>query len=215
MIKKSFFIIVLVIIASKVQAQTTLGIGIVSIAFDAQTRLAFYVDSLDKKPVRVLRFYNNPEIDAVSIVDLEKQRKWLKPEMMWLDYHVLNFRVLADSGRWFKVIVNNENGLAFWIKKTAKTRFKSWETYLKGMFSIARIPDYPQKIRTKPDEQSPEIAYTGTDCFIVKSVQGDWVEIATPDYCDNSYTGSTTRIRSGWIRWRDGNRLIIEYFFTS
>lgn len=79
----------------------------------------------------------------------------------------------------------------------------------------ALLSSSPQKIRTEPDERSQEIEYHGTDCFVVKSMKGEWIEIATPAYCDEDLTGSTTPIKSGWIKWRDGDKLIIEYFTTS
>ena len=50
---------------------------------------------------------------------------------------------------------------------------------------------------------------------MVKSINGDWIEISTPDYCDENYTDSTAPIKSGWIKWRQGNKLLIDYFITS
>jgi hypothetical protein len=45
-------------------------------------------------------------------------------------------------------------------------------------------------------------------------MNGDWIEIFTADYCDESYTDSKTKIESGWIKWRQGNKLLIEYYIT-
>jgi len=83
------------------------------------------------------------------------------------------------------------------------------------MFGVARLPSSTQKIRTEPDEKSQEIEYQGTDCFVVKSMKGDWIEITTPNYCDENFTDSKTPIKSGWIKWRKGNELLISYFTTS
>lgn len=83
------------------------------------------------------------------------------------------------------------------------------------MFGVERLSNHPQKIRTEPNEISKEIEYQGTDCFIVKSMKGDWIEITTPDYCDENFTDSKTPIKSGWIKWLKGDELIINYFTTS
>jgi hypothetical protein len=39
----------------------------------------------------------------------------------------------------------------------------------------------------------------GKDCFQVKLMKGDWVEIFIADYCDDLYTDSKTKIKSAWI----------------
>lgn len=46
-------------------------------------------------------------------------------------------------------------------------------------------------------------------------MRGDWIEIFTADYCEDGYTESKTKIKSGWIKWKQGNTLLIEYFITS
>ncbi len=210
MVKTSLFVVVLIIITSKILAQTPLGIGLVRIRFDKHLKLNFYSDTTNVEPVKTLQFYYDTNIDATSIKNLDRQLHWLKPESFWLDYHIMVFRVVSQTGRWFKVVVNNENGRSYWIKRTNKTEFQSWESYLKGMVSVARLPQFPQKIRSKPDDHAPVIEYQGQDCFVVKSVRGDWLEIATSGICDET----TMQIKSGWIRWRKGNRLLIEYFPT-
>ena len=70
-----------------------------------------------------------------------------------------------------------------------------------------------QKIRNSPADNGQEIKYNGTDCFQVKTLKGDWIEIFTGDHCDEY--GSKTRIKSGWIKWRSGDKLLIEYYTTS
>jgi hypothetical protein len=46
-------------------------------------------------------------------------------------------------------------------------------------------------------------------------MKGDWIEITTTDYCDENFTDSKTPIKSGWIKWRKRDELIINYFTTS
>ncbi|QTY27906.1 hypothetical protein [Flavobacterium sp. CS20] len=206
---------ILLLFSTQVWSQTDLGIGLVSINFDDKTVLKFYSDTLESKPEKIVEFFNDKTINSWNIKDLKKQQEWLKPEILWLDYFEFTFRCLTPTDKWIEVIVNNETGKSYWIENTELTEFKNWEEFLKNMFGVARLPDFKQSIKTKPTENVADIKYQGTDCFVVKSMKGDWIEISTPDHCDDSYTESTTTINSGWIRWRKGNKLLIDYFTTS
>lgn len=195
--------------------ETDLGIGLVSIKFDDKTTLHFYSTPNDQVPKRTIQFFNDRAINSWNIRDLDKHRAWLNPEVLSLDYSQFVFRCLTIEDYWLKVMVNNETGESLWLKKNELTTFSDWEGYLKGMFGVARLPNQQQKIKSLPTEHSEEIIYQGQDCFQVKSMKGDWIEIFTADYCDETYTDSKTKIKSGWIKWRQGNRLLIEYFTTN
>ena len=206
---------ILILFSTQVWSQTDLGIGLVSIDFDDKTVLELYSDTLQSEPIKVIEFFDDRTINSWNIKDLDKQKEWLKPEVLWLDYSAFTFRCLTKTDKWFEVIVNNENGKIYWLKKTEQIKHKNWEEYLKDMFGVARLSSSPQKIRTEPNKDSQEIEYQGTDCFVVKSMKGDWIEITTPDYCDENFTDSKTPIKSGWIKWRNGTELLIDYFTTS
>ena len=206
---------ILLLFSTQVWSQTDLGIGLVSIDFDDKTVLEFYTDTLATEPKKVIEFFDDRTINSWNIKDLKEQREWLKPEVLWLDYFAFTFRCLTKTDNWFEVLANNETKTSYWLKRTDTTKFNTWEGYLKEMFGVERLSNYPQKIRTEPSENSQEIEYQGTDCFVVKSMKGDWIEITTPDYCDENFTDSKTPIKSGWIKWRKGDELIINYFTTS
>ena len=206
---------ILMFLTTNLLAQKDLGLGLVSINFDDKTTLHFYSTPTDKEPKRIIQFFNDKTINSWNIRDLNKHKSWLKPEVLWLDYSSLVFRCLTVKDNWLKVMVNNQTGETLWLKKSNLTTFKDWENYLKEMFGVARLPNQQQKIRSLPTDNSKEIIYQGQDCFQVKSMKGDWIEIFTADYCDESYTDSKTKIKSGWIKWKQINKLLIDYFTTS
>lgn len=195
--------------------ETALGIGLVAINFGDKTTLPFYATPNENEPKKTLQFFDDLTIHSWNIRDLEEHKDWLNPEVLKIDYSQFVFRCLTITDSWLEVMVNNETGETLWLKKNELTGFKDWETYLKEMFGVARLQDHPQKIKSSPTESSEEITYHGQDCFQAKSMKGDWIEIFTADYCDESYTNSKTKIQSGWIKWRQGNKLIIEYYTTS
>lgn len=206
---------ILFIFSPQVWSQTDLGIGLVPITFDDKTVLEFYSDTLANEPEKVVEFFVDRTTNSWNIKDFKEQKEWLKPEVLWLDYFAFTFRCKTKTDNWYKVIVNNENGECYWLRKSEFTKFTIWDDYLKNMFGVARLSSHPQKIRTAPNENSKEIEYQGTDCFIVKAMNGDWIEISTSDYCNENFNGIKTTIKSGWVKWRKGNDLIINYFTTS
>lgn len=201
----------LLIISTHARSQADLGVGLVSVDFNDSTVLEFYSDTLNNEPIHIIEFFDDRSTNSWNIKDLPKQKKWLKPELLWLDYSTLNFRCRSISYNWLELIVNNDTGRTYWLRKTKAVEFKNWEEYLKGMFGVERLSKHPQKIKESSSDFSQEIEYSGKDCFVVISMEGDWIEIKRPEYCSES----EEKFESGWIRWRDKNQLIINYFTTS
>jgi hypothetical protein len=80
------------------------------------------------------------------------------------------------------------------------------------MFAVDRLATGQQKIRESPTEEGKEIMYQSRrDCFKVIDLKGDWIEVNTTTYCDQENKKGTL----GWIRWRKGNKLLIQYYTTS
>jgi hypothetical protein len=193
--------------------QVTLGVGIVKIEFDGTTVIDFYDKPTDKTQSKRIEFFNDPAINSFNIKNLDKERTWLNPEKLWLDYFQFAFRCKTKTSEWLEVVVNEGTGQTLWIKQTKEIKFLTWENYLKDMFGVTRLENEKQKIRTSRSDNGQEIKYEGTDCFRVKTLKGEWIEIFTPDHCD-AY-GGKTQIKSGWIKWKRGNKLLIQYYTTS
>jgi hypothetical protein len=189
-------------------AQPIIGEGLVKIQFDDKPVIDLYRKPTDQTFNRRIEFYRDSISKGIKIKNFEEVSHWLKPEVLWLDDFQFNFRVKTVKQDWFEVVVNNETGHTFWIRNDRSTKFRSWEDYFRDMPTISRDPYNKQKIRNRPDEKADEIKYEGQDCFQVKSLQGNWVEIFTPPTCDAL---ALTKISSGWIKWRSGNRILIDY----
>jgi hypothetical protein len=204
-------ILIVIISLTKSYGQVTLGTGIVKIEFDSKTVIDFYKRPTDKLHDKRIEFFDDK--GSWNIKNLKTEQAWLKPEVLWLDYSQFNFRCKSTNGEWLELIVNNENGQTYWIKKNKTTMLLTWEAYLKQMFAVDRLANHKQTIRKQPSDTADEIKYEGRDCFQVKSLKGDWIEILTTDYCDEGK--NKEKIKGGWIKWRDGDKLLIEYHTTS
>lgn len=198
--------------AITITAQTDLGTGLISIHFDNKTVVCFYNSPADTQPAKTIEFFNDNSIDSWNIKNLSDHKKWLNPEVLWLDYGHFIFRCLKETNGYFNVIVNNETGESYWIKKSTLTEFSTWEIYLKEMFSIERL-EKETPIKNQPTANAKTVNYSGNDCFQVKQMKDDWIEIFTADYCDDE--AATPKIKSGWIQWKKGNKLLIDYHLTS
>ncbi len=195
--------------------QTDLGVGLVSVNFDDKTVLRFYERTSDASTAKTIEFFDDKSINSFNIKNLPAHEDWLSPQSLWLDYFSFTFRCKSRRPGWFEVIVNNETGKTYWLRNNKLVSFGTWEQYLKGMFAVERSEKVKQKIFHSPNARSSTINYKGRDCFQVKAMRGEWIEIATAQHCDQSYTNSETKINSGWIKWRRGNELLIYYFGTS
>lgn len=69
--------------------QVTLGIGIVKIEFDSNTVVDFYKSPTDRTFTKRIEFFDDKSINSWNIKNLEREKTWLKPEVLWLDSHNL------------------------------------------------------------------------------------------------------------------------------
>ncbi|UZR97521.1 hypothetical protein [Chondrinema litorale] len=207
---KFYFLYLLSFLLTFNKVETSIGIGLVKVDFDDKTVLNFYENKGDVNPIKRIEFFNDEKIQSWNIRDLKVHQQWLRPEVLWLNYYSFVFRCISDSNDWFEVLVNQDSGQTYWIKKQDILIFNTWEEYLKSMFSIARLSTEKQSIWESPSFNSQEIEYEGEDCFQVKSMKGEWIEIYTPSHCIDKNI-----IKKGWIRWRDNNKILVEYYSES
>jgi hypothetical protein len=192
-------------------AQTPLGVGLVDVSFDDKTVIEFYDQPGSSSPARTIKFFDDKAINSWSIVDLKSVRTWLTPESLWLDYNSFVFRCLSKRTGWLQVVVNNKTGKSYWIKTSPQLKFLTWGEFLKRMFSVTRSRKFPQVLRAQPSSVSREVRYRVKDCFDVLEMRGDWIKVKQAGHCEER----DARFASGWLRWRRGRSLLVEYFITS
>lgn len=208
----SFFALYFVLLNAAFN-QAELGNGLIKLNLKGKTKIELFSSTNDNI------FSKKIEIDFDTIAKAYNLKKpkagegWLKPEVLWLGNISVVFRCKSKKDKWFEIVVNNETGKTFWIKNN-NVKFLEWYTFLEEMFLIRRKSSYPQKIRKQPFDTSVEIDYMGEDCFKMKRMSGDWIEIYSPAYCFVGYKKSKVEIRSAWIKWKSGNILLIDYFLT-
>ena len=166
-----------------------------------------------------LYFYGIPDFDQVpddmtpidSVVFAQGQQHveittappWFWPEVMKLDYDLLFLRAKTLSKNWVEVVVNRETGRTGWIDRQA-VRFVDWPQFLLDVHSIEILDPAANPIRIKPLDHASILAESPPIPLKVLAVQGSWLQILTDGVADRIAP-------TGWIRWRNGDELLISY----
>lgn len=129
------------------------------------------------------------------------------------DYFLLHIRCIERTSARYTVVVNEETGLKKFLLNSSKLKFQTWEEYvINEVFSIELDPAnakiYDQingTILTDIPEQGKVLA--------PKEVKGEWMRIIWSD--TNEYPSNTSNDRTGWIRWRKDDKIIVTLFHLS
>ncbi len=149
--------------------------------------------------------------------------KFFKP-----DYGIMHFVCIAKSDKAYKVIINASDTKYF--PKTKSYDFKTWDEYILQSYGIRRLTANTGEIsailplRIAPKDNADTLAIPqGYEMFCPMDIKGDWVKVKYDcfyndenslhegepchdfiDQCKNPLTG--------WLRWRQENKLLIDIF---
>jgi hypothetical protein len=96
------------------------------------------------------------------------------------------------------------------IRKGKYMEYLSWPDYILRYF-VTTTEANP--LREKPDQTANKIKnlnYTDLN-FRCTIISGDWVKVTCNKDCEGCPDGIQI---SGWIKWRENNKVIIEQYFT-
>lgn len=200
---------IIFLLGSLITNATELGLGIVDIDIYKTKEIKIYKNKNDKTPERIIHLIEKNGEIAIKENDYQK---WLKPESIWLDYSIFIFRYTNFQDNWIEIIVNNDSMNKMWIRKTETLSVKTWQTFL-VQSTTAVEPLASTEIKLEPSVSSMTIrSSTKEDCFEAIEIKGDWIRIKTNEKLDCNEHPSP--IKSGWIKWRQNNKLTIEFFLT-
>lgn len=138
---------------------------------------------------------------------------WFAPETVKLDYDLLLFRALSVTRDWVEVIVNEslERPRSFprtaWVTRES-LQFIPWAEFLLDVYSVEPRDPATNPLRSGPDASFPEVAASDGRDFHVIAVQGSWILVEDTD------AHETAALR-GWLRWREGDTLVVLYWLLS
>ena len=190
------------------QKNLNLGQGILKVDITQMPVIEFFSDTMEKMPLRTVTVAKD-SVGEFILKGNDRVANWFSPEQLFLNYEIFMIRVDTVLGNWLHVYTNNLQPATMWVKKQPRINFIPWTVFLhKEVSSINQEPTFKQPVKVAPNEQSPMIKeMEETDCFKVISIKGDWMNIKSNTDCSDS----KKPVKSGWIRWRKKNKLIISY----
>lgn len=185
-----------------------IGIGFFKPNFYENPTLYFYGDiNLEKgliehMPMDSLVFTQN----QYGEISTSYAPPWLYPEHLKLDYGVMYFKVLGIGHDFVKVIANKANAQVSYVDKN-HGQFISWPEFLMSINSVEFKEGSSGKVFSKPFEHAGEIAIEYA--FIQPlMVHEEWLY--------GKFVDEQLKEKGkGWIMWRKGNKLYINYSLFS
>jgi hypothetical protein len=146
--------------------------------------------------------------------------KFYKP-----DYGIMHFVCLSQTSKVYKVL-NGEANVKY-LAKTKRYNFLSWNDYILNSFGIRRITNESgksinnQPIRKYPGSTDTVAIPKGLEMFCPIKLKGDWLQVKYDCFYNNddtkheaepcrTYISECKDPVTGWIKWREGNKLSID-----
>ncbi len=198
-----------------VQAESMgLGVGVAQVRPDAERPLYFYGsrDAAQYPPTAApqdsVTFSTGPHH-----IDIATAPPWFAPENMKLDYDLLYLRAVRLSRYGVEVVVNSSDPLPRSFPRTKwvlrdNVEFRTWTEFLLEVFSVETIDPASNPVRSRPGEDFPAVGPSDGKQWLVRSVEGSWIEV-------EDVNGTEAETLRGWIRWRHGDELLITYSLLS
>ena len=120
------------------------------------------------------------------------------------EYYILIFDCKLTNGSYVVKVGNSEK---FINHQEGITIYETWDEHIRNSFLLTSNKN---PLRSEPNLLSNafmEYDYS-TMSFVVKEVKGDWAKVACDLECEGC--GDRGVVVNGWIRWKDGDRLLIE-----
>lgn len=195
-------------------AVSSLGIGVVI----APEKLAIYDDSsLTGKPVLISMYEQYDSLTDFCTFTFN-------PE-----YGLMHFACIGKTAKAFQVLINYSQ--VKYLPKEKGYEFQTWEQYIVSSFGVTRktiergeasIPI--GALRKEPGDNADTVAIpVGLEMFCAIKVEGDWVKVQYDCFynkennlyegqpCHN-YINKCKDPLTGWLRWRKGNKILIDIY---
>lgn len=136
-------------------------------------------------------------------IDITSAPPWFVPAHLKLDYGLLLLKVVTLSRNWAEVEVNSIDGTTRWVDR-GELHFETWSEFIINVNSVEIIDTETNPVRLKPLDHAAILAEGANALLVPLAVRGDWLMVSTDGLADRI-------VPTGWIRWRDGERLLVRY----
>jgi len=198
-----------------VEEDSIIGIGIVTISDTVDTyykKLSVYntsgkvIATVEQKESDVITVYKGKIYNRHDSLNLFAPRLYVTNP----DYFRLAFDCESSDNEFYTIIINRQTGETAKIKKRDKFfKFETIEEFVDNWTGIG-LDFYRSRnpLKKSPSDKSEDIQNDQQTKYKIWSaekisIKGDWIEIKIED------TEET-----GWIRWRQGNKILIRMYYA-
>lgn len=126
-----------------------------------------------------------------------------KPLAFHPDYFLLALTVTDKLNDRYEVTVNETTGLRKYLKDKNFLLFRTWEEHILSVFSVD-FNEANNPLLEKPSENADRAYYDKDEFYHPSQIKGEWLQVKW---------GSEGSWKYGWIKWKDGEKLLIELFY--
>ena len=165
---------------------------------------------------KTVRIYNEDESlwNEFSLFDENKiyqnivQNKNFRPFRYDTDNNHFYFDWVSENKLFYQVVVNEETKLKKFVKKD-DPHFKAntWEKYTLNCFAV-EFDWEKNPLRVDIDGQIIKQNLDKGLSFQPKEIRGNWLKVKSFDL---NNVNDENKSESGWIKWKDGNKIIINF----
>ena len=164
--------------------------------------------------------YDDKSINAHNIKitnhvqPVKATNKWFKPFALHLDYYLFYLQVVKVENDWMEIIVNEDSNLKLWLRKTSSLTYLDWNNFLLNLVAVIPKNIETNPLRVAPKVNGEKVKNPLIDCLQPAMVKDNWLQVKIdPTVCDRYEELKDKNLEGGYIRWRKGNKLLIDYFF--
>ena len=205
-------VLALVGLATPISAQDLpLGLGVATPTLLSADRPLFFFASPDGHASTATPLDSLTLSEGPHHVELATAPPWLDPETVMLDGDLISFRVVALQRHWVEVMVHTREvrwpSKTMWLDRDA-VRFAPWAAYLLEIHSI-ETPETAPLVASPSGSGAPIGQTEAGRPMQVLEVRHGWARVALADATE-AEAGPL-----GWIRWHDGERLLVRMSILS
>ena len=154
--------------------------------------------------------FRNQGKSEFSMSDIKELYNWqddFKPYKFNIDYFLLLFKCLSYDGKRYSVIVNDQKNLIKYIDAGNIWKLRDWNDHVVNKVASIGIEFDDIKIKSKPDNQSDDIAFDVDKldpAIDPVEIKDEWMKIRFWQSDKELY---------GWIKWKEGNQILVSLWY--
>ncbi len=145
---------------------------------------------------------------SYTLTDIKSLYNWndtLVPYGLHLDYFILMFKCTGIINYKYKVIVNEYFGSEKYIKKDRFWILRNWQEHILNSVATIDVDLATNPIRVGPSDTDHILELQETPFPIDPIlIHGDWLKVRYFDSDKEKY---------GWVKWKNGNSIIVALYY--